>query len=544
MADAQIHPAAAQESPDCTGRKVKAFQREFDILLLGLLILGLFVALLYGSSAGICKQLAPQSVTSATQTAQPTAATQASRSAAPAQNRALTTVASPTSGARTPGQTARVSVSTVALQNLICVEERSGFASGFVGALLALLISLAALALGAVIGFLFGLPRSLTSSEFRAAQRQEAAKEDAEAGKPAEPARGSPGSEVNTNLEKISDWLTTIIVGVGLTKLQDIPVGVENFGDRVGLYFGYGGKVFGIADGLFFLIGGFFLAYVGTRVKLSLIFVWSQRTNRDAALEEEAAAVQTSGAAPPIAGQGELDEQLKRADEVLLSKSLADLKTPEEVLAWANAKARSGDFQSAVAGYRDALGRVPVTERLQTDYAQILAAAGDTAGANNIVASLATTTGITPDAENEVRQKVAAAAQVGRAASLRARLQQGLYKPRGFEDSIKAGEELLTLPDAAQDAWAHLWLAAAYGQKHASLRTGSAAADTAEQSKQRKRAVEEVRKALEIDPGVKPILQGLYDPQYRIGNDDDLDSLRPDPDLDALLLGLPSSDAS
>jgi hypothetical protein len=249
-------------------------------------------------------------------------------------------------------------------------------------------------------------------------------------------------------------------------------------------------------------------------------------------------AVQTALGADlvPTDGSAQVSDEVRKADELILSKSLSDLKTPQEVLAWANAKARTGDFTSALAAYRDVLNRVPATEKLQTDYAQVLAGAGEVASAYNVVASLATT-GITPEAEQKAREKVAAAAQAGHAAALRARLQQGLYKPpndHGYDDSIAAGEELIQLPDGAQDAWAHLWLSAAYGQKHAAEGGGSGRTENDKLKQLRTRAVDEAKKAITLDPTLKSVVRGLYDPAYRVGADDDLDSLRPDATLDAM----------
>jgi hypothetical protein len=394
---------------NATQDKADRFQREFDALLLSLIGIGLVAAMIYGGWAQSCPV-----------------------------------------GAASVG--------------------RCGLQAVFVGILLALFIALGALAVGTFIGFLFGLPRSLTSSEFRAARQQVSAANAAGAaavaaaggtavgdgGSSTAPAPGT-SAEVNTNLEKISDWLTTIIVGVGLTKLQEIPGSIESFGDRVEPFFNHGGKVFGIGGGLLLLIGGFFLAYFGTRVRLSLIFILSQWINRSVAQGVVSAAiieistnsgvfapdaVATPGVAVDLRSARD-DENLKQADEVLLSKSLSDLKTPAEIIAWANAKARSGDYASALTAYKDVWGRVPFTDRMQTDYAAILAATGDTAGANNVLAAMATAGNLTADAERDARQKIAAASDAGHFVTLRNRLQQGLYRvaDRGYEESIVAGEE-------------------------------------------------------------------------------------------------------
>jgi hypothetical protein len=75
-----------------------------------------------------------------------------------------------------------------------------------------LMLAGAALAAGGLIGFLFGIPRTLTG-ETRAA--------DATAGAGAI----APAYGANTNLEQISDWLTKILVGIGLAQFGAIRSG-------------------------------------------------------------------------------------------------------------------------------------------------------------------------------------------------------------------------------------------------------------------------------------------------------------------------------
>jgi len=83
----------------------------------------------------------------------------------------------------------------------------------------------------------------------------------------------------NDNLVEISDWLTKIIVGVGLTQLYQIP----GFLGRIGRYFS---PVFGNANDskaaviciiLYFLALGFFALYLWTR----LFFVRFLKTLND-----------------------------------------------------------------------------------------------------------------------------------------------------------------------------------------------------------------------------------------------------------------------
>ena len=85
---------------------------------------------------------------------------------------------------------------------------------------IAILWSAACFMAGFLTGFLFGVPK------FGAG--------DASPKKPACPARSGASSaqgysqRPNTNLEQISDWLTKIIVGLGLVELKQIPTHLGN----------------------------------------------------------------------------------------------------------------------------------------------------------------------------------------------------------------------------------------------------------------------------------------------------------------------------
>jgi hypothetical protein len=530
-----------QKREDATEAKSNNFQAQFDWLLFGLLALGFVITFSYGASAGTCPP-DPQHLPPAAAPAQPdggptapppgasqtrtgggtsTAAADNSANANGAADNAL--VGNETANAPA-GRGGEERPATI-VRRPACNEAAS---DGLIGALLAMAIALAALAVGTFVGFLFGLPRSLTSSEFRAARRQQAAATQPSAGGPTQPpaagttpsdaaggGAGGSGSDVNTNLEKISDWLTTIIVGVGLTKLQEIPAAIESFGDRVALYFSYGGKVFGIAGGLFFLIAGFFLAYVGTRVKLSLVFVWSQRTNQGAATVR---ALVEQGPLGAVAGPS---SDRREADRELLNRSLGELRTPEELAAYGGAAAREGKRELAANVLADAVKEKPTDPRILGDYAGVLALTGDDAGADGILQTIRT---IAPAALPEAQDKV----DIGR-------LRAGLYDG-GYERSIAIGEALLNRPIAASEPWIHIWLACAYGQKHAALKRQQPPAQTTEIDAVRQKAVQEVDRALTLDPGLKPTVRGLLDPAAA---DNDLASLADDPTLVGMVVETP-----
>ena len=148
----------------------------------------------------------------------------------------------------------------------------------------------AAFAFGALVGFLFGIPRSLQGKPTQvtrpAATGAPGTKDPASTAsdKPeGMRAAGDAGYGSNTNLEEISDWLTKIIVGLGLINLKLIPGQLR----AVAWYF----SVFAdlkIPEGIsmsaliYFSVCGFFFAYLLTRLALPAAF---SRADRAALLD-------------------------------------------------------------------------------------------------------------------------------------------------------------------------------------------------------------------------------------------------------------------
>lgn len=86
---------------------------------------------------------------------------------------------------------------TLALSSFIALLQKPLHILG-----IAALIAGSALFVGALVGFLFGIPRTLQGEATDKTKRT---------------------YQVNTNLEQISDWLTKIIVGLGLVNLRAVP---------------------------------------------------------------------------------------------------------------------------------------------------------------------------------------------------------------------------------------------------------------------------------------------------------------------------------
>ena len=130
----------------------------------------------------------------------------------------------------------------------------------------ALAVAGAALLAGGLLGFLFGIPKKLQQDTQSPAGLTAAGAFQAEG--------GGVAYQGNTNLEQISDWLTKILVGVGLTQIASIPAALSNYANYTAAGLGNfaSGKVFAIALLVYFLIGGFLFIYLWTRWYLAGTF--------------------------------------------------------------------------------------------------------------------------------------------------------------------------------------------------------------------------------------------------------------------------------
>jgi len=110
------------------------------------------------------------------------------------------------------------------------------------------------------VGFVFGIPKSLQ-------QKETPAKDDARSGESLMERSAYRG---NTNLEEISDWLTKILVGVGLTQLLRIPGSLGAFAAYLAPAFGKepAAERFALALLLYFPTSGFLFGYLWTRLFL------------------------------------------------------------------------------------------------------------------------------------------------------------------------------------------------------------------------------------------------------------------------------------
>lgn len=155
----------------------------------------------------------------------------------------------------------------------------------------ALMWMMSCLVSGAAIGFLFGIPKiyqgNRTVVELAGSTPLPGVLPPAPpAGQPpavSVPALTAPTGEVtnyrqevNTNLTEISDWLTKIIVGLGLINLGQIPAHLDRMASSLASGLNPSAVVTekGFAFGLItcFAVFGFLFGYIYTRVFLSVLF--------------------------------------------------------------------------------------------------------------------------------------------------------------------------------------------------------------------------------------------------------------------------------
>jgi hypothetical protein len=150
-----------------------------------------------------------------------------------------------------------------ALGIVLFALQVSNWREFFSATAIGLMLAGASLLIGGFLGFLFGIPRTL--------QQERPVTLTSNTAEPrAENTDQSVNYQANTNLEQISDWLTKILVGVGLTQINKIPTALQQVSQSISV--GIGGTnmtpVFVLPTILFFLICGFLFGYLWTRLFL------------------------------------------------------------------------------------------------------------------------------------------------------------------------------------------------------------------------------------------------------------------------------------
>jgi tetratricopeptide (TPR) repeat protein len=390
----------------------------------------------------------------------------------------------------------------------------------------ALLWSLGCGVTGFVVGFLFGFPK-LVTDERPATERIAQPEPSTPTAKAAaaQPASGfAHRLAINTNLEQVSDWLTKIIVGVGLVELKNAPAFVTRAGRYFGAGFGGGPDVAAfnerLAAAILVFFGGIGLlaGYLLTRMFFSAAF---RRADVGTVGDEEAKAV----ADTPLESEGrkiELSAAAKAISARLARASREEVEgSAEGLAAWARVQFDNGQYEDAITAYANAVKLSPSDPRLRYVYA------------------IALKYGQRPTAE--YWQQLEEARQLARSnpdADLRRQVVvaytfNALYldPPTGFERARDAAIEYVgntqNLPSG--DVWFNL--ACAYGQQYAHETQRTPPPDSRVLQELRAKSLEALKRALEINPQLIPRAQEML--QGRAREDDDLNAFSGDADFRA-----------
>ena len=406
----------------------------------------------------------------------------------------------------------------------------------------ALLWAAGLLSLGWLIGFLFGIPKVLQGDTALAqaqgipppAPGEPPAANPQLANGAASPAIRRSQYLVNTNLEQISDWLTKIIVGLGLINLKQMPDLVLRLSNFMAPVMGADSNVFAAAVFLYFSVIGFLGGYITTRLWLAGAFYRADsRIGLQNINEEQRSAVLRES---PDLENPKLSPTADAAAKQIVGQSLDQLSTREDITIWARVQLSQGNYDRAVAGYAKAVGLAPDDIKLRLEYAtalfydksHITQVRDQLMQAYNLMKAA-------PNVSQDVKRKV-----------YRSITYHFLFQPppEGFSKAIQFGEEYINDPANQPVVSGALWanLASAYGQKVQWLTENrETIPDAATQLRQaRDAALNAVRKAIEIDPGWKQKLTELLVKNVPGKEDmDDLEVFENDNDF-RTALGLPT----
>jgi hypothetical protein len=172
----------------------------------------------------------------------------------------------------------------------------------------AIIVASAAAAIGGLLGFLFGIPRTLQS---------DAPSND-----------GSTRYLGNTNLEQISDWLTKIIVGLSLVQLGRALPALGRLGNSLSPMLGAapGSSGFGLSLCIYSSVVSFVVVYLWTRVDLRREMMIADSSISNTVLKEVKATV-----APVV--QNTVNEAVRESvDAAVRSSEQAAQRTAEMVV--------------------------------------------------------------------------------------------------------------------------------------------------------------------------------------------------------------------
>ncbi|UHC17819.1 hypothetical protein LRS73_08130 [Methylobacterium currus] len=311
---------------------------------------------------------------------------------------------------------------------------------------------------GSLVGFLFGIPRLLPHS-------------DPVSSSPAdEPGATDPRAKIrplvgNSNLEEISDWITKILVGLGLVHASEAistARGLAAYVSTSGLQGAPASDLLVMSVGLSGLLIGFLYFYLQTRTRITLMFFATEdvqdaavvpKADIDAAnnapIVDEGFRLAATAALSARIGLPNATAPSVPADAALLEVGFDQLRTSEEFAAWGAARARARDFEAAETALQRASALNPDSSLVLRRLAEVRAVRGDIRRAVETL--------------REASDKSPREWRIGRR-----ELFYSLYlpMPEGFTCALRLADALTRHPEGGLDPMVHVWRACAHGQRH------------------------------------------------------------------------------
>ncbi|RVU38806.1 hypothetical protein EOI86_05935 [Hwanghaeella grinnelliae] len=327
-------------------------------------------------------------------------------------------------------------------------------------------ISGAAAVIGGLLGFLFGIPRTLQGDSG---------------------GNGGAGDRVNTNLEQISDWLTKIIVGVGLVQVQEISNQVweaASYIETNAFPMLTWAAIGVLCVAVYFAVFSFVAGYILTRMRLSLAFIRADKQVSDVASADQMVVRQASAASmEEFRGGKTIDESVLTAARAIVEVPLREIKDAAAAADWARSQRMLGNDEASVAGFQYAVKLGVSDPEVLREYAAALRTVGDSKRSRQVAQEAVDAAVKRKDPRLAVKGKMDIALQ-------------SLYDapPQGYLQARDQLEEIGVLSDASLEARRQYYLACAAGQEATYHRASDAEYEAA-----RDRAAEAIRAVIEAD---------------------------------------------
>lgn len=186
-------------------------------------------------------------------------------------------------------------------------SQARDFSAGF-------LLAGASLFLGVLVGFIFGIPKTSKPSVDSSSPIQ---------------ANTDVAYSLNTNLEEISDWLTKMLVGVGLVQLTAIPGYIGRFANYWETSIGKSFPAAYVAALIaFFSLTGFLIGYLWTRLALIGDFIEQDPRRLINSLIDDIA--QNAKSDPNIISRS-VDQQVVSVQELRTAEAIAKISSTSSV---------------------------------------------------------------------------------------------------------------------------------------------------------------------------------------------------------------------